>query len=250
MEQLGFFERIGNLFKIIFMSPSFLLLLVLFILTIVLLVINLKVKKKFIKVLCGLFYLALAAFIVVFYGKDIFLVSDKIVDKIFTVLYFPNYISYLCMMVISVILLLMTWMNKKLSNFAKIGNTGSFMTLFFLFLLTLDIVTKNEIDITSKVDIYQNDALIVLVQSSMGIFAIWIGVLVVDYIVRIIVKNLNGAVVEVATKINNPKLVTDDNLADLNVSVLTEAGFEKGFKRYQSKMRYQEYIDMVTDYNN
>ena len=177
--------------NIVLSSPFFIALLVIVLLTVLVLIFNRKKTKKWQKILVASAYLCITTYILITYWDAAFSLSDALVDKIFTALYFPNYISYICMLVISLILFVMTLINKRLTKFSKVSNVFCFLMISFLFVLILDTITKYGIDVYDKTDVYQSSTLMVLIQSSMGIFAIWILVLLIDLIAQVIVKYMN-----------------------------------------------------------
>ena len=54
------------------------------------------------------------------------------------------------------------------------ANTIQSIVLDFLFVLIIDVVTKNNINIYEEVNLYTNSTLLILLELSMGIFASWI----------------------------------------------------------------------------
>lgn len=213
MNDMTFFERFIRVINIVLSSPFFIALLIIILLTIALLVFNVLVKKKWLKILVSVVYLGITIYIFIRYWDSAFSLSDALVDKIFTALYFPNYITYICMLIISVILFIMTMINKKLTKFAKIGNTFSFLAIGFLFILILDTVTKYDINVYDKTEVYASDTLLVLIQTSMGIFGIWCLILLVDLTASTIVKHLKKKGEKA------PKEAIQEELSNINVDV-------------------------------
>lgn len=249
MEQLTFIERIKSLFQIIASSPFFIAFAVILVLTLIVLIINARSKNKVVKNITIFGYLIITIYLLVRYGSSILKLSDNLVEKVFTVLYFPNLLSYICMMVIATLLIIFTVVSKKISKFARYSNIFIFIVIEFLFVLTLDVIVSKNIDIYSKVAVYSNKTLIVLIQSSMGIFGLWVLVLIIDLIANGLLKKSKSnkkVVVKEEQKINVDceKIgVVDDD--DFNVS-LTNKGFQDSFVSKNKKQKYEKYRSYVT----
>ena len=146
-------------------------------------------------------------------------------------------------------MIIFTVVSKKISKFARYSNIFIFIVIEFLFVLTLDVIVSKNIDIYSKVAVYSNKTLIVLIQSSMGIFGLWVLVLIIDLIANGLLKKSKSnkkVVVKEEQKINVDceKIgVVDDD--DFNVS-LTNKGFQDSFVSKNKKQKYEKYRSYVT----
>ena len=181
-----FLDRIKILSNLIISSPFFLSIIVIFLLTTFVLVLYNRIKNKMLKYIVAFGYLLIAILILIKYGTSILSLSDSLVDQVFSFLYFPNLIAYFCMIIISILILVYTFVNKKTKFFVKSLNIVSFIILIILFVLTLDVIIKNNINIYEKSEVFSNDTIVILIEASTFIFATWILLLFINYIVNII----------------------------------------------------------------
>src|SRR5574344_1030579 len=166
MTDYSFFERLKILFGLIFSSPFFLALIVIFILTTVVLIGYNKLKNKYLKYGVAFGYFLIAILILIKYGSSILNLSDSLINQIFSFIYFPNIIAYICMMIITTLLLIMTLVNNKLHLFIKSCNIITFVIIEILFVLSLDVIVSNNIDIYTETSVYSNETLMILIQTS------------------------------------------------------------------------------------
>lgn len=85
------------------------------------------------------------------------------------------------MIITSNILLLTGLLKEKTPKLVKIINVIFYSVIGYMTFLTLDVITKDKIDVYSELDVYSNETLFALLQISMIIFITWI-------VVRIIIK--------------------------------------------------------------
>ena len=187
MEPLSFIERFTKLFQIIFTSSFFIVSIIVIVLTVIVLIVDTKVKNKTVRLVALVGYVLIFSSIIFQYGKSILLIGDSLFDNIFTTIYFPNIISYLCMMVIAAILCVISVISNKLSNVIRISNIMVVLILIILFVFSLDIIVKQEINIYAKASVYANESLTILIQTSTGLFTVWVVLLGIDLLIKYIV---------------------------------------------------------------
>ena len=269
MIEMSIWQKIVYLFNLIMESPLFITLLITFFITVISLIISYKVKNKAVRLITALIYISIFIFVIIKYGKSILSLGDNFIEKIFTSIYFPSLITYICMMIITTLLLIMTILNKRLSKFIRLCNIFCFTILEFLFILTLDVVISENIDIYAKTAVYSNKTLLVLIQSSMGVFSIWCLALLINGVVRLIMKLSskknnkeipNTKVPDIPNTVlpNSPEFEPEDfsleENADLDVIetrnskedfevILTEKGFEDSYKKKRKQKKYKKYLN-------
>lgn len=240
MIDYSFLERIKILFNLITSSTFFLSLITLFLLTTFALLLYKRLNNKIIKYFVAFGYLLLATLILLKYGKSIVSLSDALVEQLFSFFYFPNIIAYICMIIITTILLIITIINKKITSFIKTCNIISFSIIEILFALTLDVVISKNIDIYSKTSVYSDDTMAVLIQASMFVFAIWVFVLIINYIVNFIDKKIskeNFHTMEEQVfdevKVVEPKTIINDTQFDdsNDFTLMSDEEFETSVKK-------------------
>lgn len=249
MTDISLFERIKILFGLVFSSPFFLSLVVIFLLTTFVLVLYNRMKNKKLKYVVAVGYFAIAVLILIKYGPSILELSDSLVDQIFSFLYFPNIISYICMMIITTLLLIITLVNNNIKAFIKTCNIVTFVMIEILFVLSLDVITKNKIDIYTKTEIYSNATLMVLIQASTAIFGIWLLIIFINFLVDKINKKIElksketklyNVILEENEKVPSSNLVLDSTEEVEEPKELSDEEFNSLFKKYNSK--YNEII--------
>ena len=203
MEQISFLERISKVFGLITSSAFFISLLVIVILTVALVIINSKVKIKLPKLFAGIGYLIIIIFIIVKYGMALYNMQDTFTNKVFSSFYFPNLITYVSIILISIFVMILNILNREKTLVFKIISIISFGIILLLFIIALDIVIKNEIDIYSAKSIYENTDLMVIIQTSTAIFFIWMIIELIDYFSRKLSLKVDATAKNNGNKNNN-----------------------------------------------
>lgn len=256
MVEMSFGERFSSLIRIVLASPFFLAFLAVAILTVIILIINVKSKNTVVKILAALCYSILTALIFIKYGNSVITLSDTLVSKVFNAIYFPNLITYICMIIITVLLFIKTMLDKRNSKFIKYISIIALVIIVFLFVLMLDTFASVGVDFSDKTAIYTNESLLVLIQSTTGIFTLWCVFLVIDFIVSLI-ENRNSNKIK-NQKLRQPEKIEfneksiEDRMKELEkidftqeLTVLSEEGFHESFNKYKKKKEYDEYLKIV-----
>ena len=181
MDEISVFDRIGRIFGLINSSTFFISLLIIVILTVAIVIVNHKVKIKIPRILAAIGYLIIIVFVIVKYGMAIWNVQDSFTDKVFSSFYFPNLITYICILLISFFVIIINFIDKTKTLIFKTISVISFGTILLLFVIILDTVKKNEIEVSSAKSIYENTDLMILIQASTAIFFIWMVIELIDY---------------------------------------------------------------------
>lgn len=149
-------------------------------------------------------------------------------------IYFPSIYVYIGVLVISFVSFVVSILNVMQKKIYKIINGVMFVVNNLLFVIILNIIAKNKIDIFSINSLYTDTTLVAVLEISMGLFILWILSLITVYATNCLCDRLsykkvyNDKVEEEKSKIIfDPVLeVTNDLIVD-NVenhsSVLVEA---------------------------
>lgn len=235
------FDRLKILFDLITSSPFFIALIVIFLLTTFVLLLYKRLKNKILKYVVAVNYFIICLMIVIKYSKTILTLSDNLVDQIFTFFYFPNIIAYLCMIILAILLLIKVLLSHYKTGFIKIVSIISFFNILVLFILSLDTIIKNNINIYEKTSVYQNETLTVLIQESTFIFGIWVFIYVVDFIASKIMQNIEkNKFYEMEEKQGDviEKIVTDE-IKDEDFKFMSDEEFKDSIDR---KKIYEEFL--------
>lgn len=246
MANYSFIERINTIFGMVFSSAFFISLFVILILAALVFILNNKLKNKIAKYLILLTYIFIVILVAVKYWGYISDLNNDFMNKIFSLMYFPNIISYICMLIISILIIARTFVKKDYDKILKIGNIICFSCMQFLFVLILELVKSSNIDIYSISSVYANETLLILLQASSSVFFIWMGVLIFYYIVeRLAGKVENKNDISVRTTAKPEKIKVKPGKYD-EVKEFSDEDFQAayiGFKSKKNEIKYNEIFD-------
>ena len=189
MVEISLWDKIKTIFSLIFSSPLFLVLLFGFLLMIVDIYVISK-KKKGTKIAYLIVSLIIIGLLLKNYFSSLFSIFDTIFKNIVTIIYFPSVLEYIIMLIVSLVILFISLIIRKTNKKVRIINTFVFSTNIFLFFLILDQISKNNIDLSNKINIYSNENLMVLFELSILIFIVWVvGLILYKIINKIIHKD-------------------------------------------------------------
>ena len=251
MKYTSILEKLECIFKLIsssVMYPIFLLFLTL----LIVLLVTKKLKDKKGIILIIISYIILSIIVIknnyIRLGK----VFDDISTSLFTNIYFPSAYTYFFILIIIDIITIKSLLNFKEEKVYKITNSIFFFTIQFIFILIMDLVGKNNIDIFVKKSLFSNKNLVILLESSINIFILWLVSLLIIYITNKIVeiiKNHNTVKEEiyVADNINNTLVI--DNIPENDISTSTEDNNNEAIKEniYETT-NSQENVTTYNDY--
>lgn len=224
MEDITFFERIKLLFSLISSSPFFVIILFLLIAATLTLVLSKKSNNRNLKIIVTVLYFISFILIIFNYGSSFTKFFDNLVTKLFTYLYFPSIIAYLCLMIIGILILVKMILRKEKSKFIVISNVMLFTISVLLFVLSIDIIVKGNIDIFEKTSIYNNETLMVLIQANTTVYLIWFITLLIKYLANKLIK-----------KLDYEEIPKEDKEEIKEVRYLTDEEFDTSFENYKKK---------------
>jgi len=170
MNDFSLIEKLNILMKLITSSSLFLFCSIISTILLILLIICIVLNKKINKwVFIGVFSF-IGLLIVITYGTTLIIIIDKIIDAIFMAMYFPNLPIYISVLVISNIYFIISIFSKKHMKTQKVVNIICSIILDLILIFVIDLVTKNNINLGTEINLYTNPNLLVLLQLSMGVF--------------------------------------------------------------------------------
>ena len=192
MEQTNFFQNIYSIFSLIFKTPFYFELFIFFLISLFMMILFMIKKDKKAKKLILIIYLILISLLFGYYGKFLIYLFDKIVDLIFSIIYFPNVIVYFILLILININTVLSIFNKyekikflnpKSIMAINITNITCFCFSSLFFFMILEIVIKNNLDFFSQVSLYSDPMFPILVQASsiMFVFNIIIILIILFY---------------------------------------------------------------------
>ena len=117
---------------------------------------------------------------------------DNFLTIFFRNIYFPSIYVYISILVIILLSTIVTLLNKKTKTTYKIINSTTFIINSLLFILILNIIAKNKIDIFSVSSLYTNTALVVTLEISTGLFLVWLSLLLIAYVTENIIERITN----------------------------------------------------------
>lgn len=173
MANISFVDKIKILFNTIFSNPFLSLSAVLGIILAVLMIIDIikhkKIRRKY--YIAAWFFIFL--FIIVRYYKVFPLLVDNLINQVFMTLYFPNIGVYMMLLIIINISFIYC-LAKNIHKSYKVLTGIISIFLDLLFILIINFILENNIDITSDITLYTNSKLLVLLELSTALFVSWI----------------------------------------------------------------------------
>ncbi len=116
---------------------------------------------------------------------------DNFMTIFFSGIYFPSIYLYISTLVITLIAFLYSTINIKLRRVYIIINKTMFVITNIIFVIIINSVAKNKIDIFSVNSLYTNKNLVALLEISMSIFLIWIASLIIAYVTNSICDRIS-----------------------------------------------------------
>lgn len=119
-----------------------------------------------------------------FFHEPILNFLDHFMDNIFMLICFPSMALYIAMIIFLNVIMIKTLLNTHVENYIKGIHFTVYGMVHFLFILILSTISKNNIDIFSKISIYTDKDLLNLIEMSMGIIILWGIILVVIAVIH------------------------------------------------------------------
>lgn len=187
MQNYSLFEKIGILFSIIKTSPLFIISFIIGIILITMMFLDLKTTKKIREKLLIVIWISVMIFIGIRYCNYLIKISDNLVEEIFTAIYFPNIAIYTIIIITVNIALIIGLLKKKMTTSYKVANVFTTVVIDFLFILILETIIKNKIDVYETLTVYSNKDLLTLIELSSGMYTAWLFVVA---LIRIVEKSM------------------------------------------------------------
>lgn len=195
MVELSLIEKIKTLFTLIFSSSLFLILLLgIFIVLVDIFYISKQSKK--VKIMYFIVSIVVIGILLLTYFEEFLKFINVLNKSIVMLINFPSLLQYTIIIFITLIIMVISILSKKINKVISRINIGVFIADLFIFFLLLDQINKSNIDLSNKVDIYSNRNLMVLFELSIIIFIVWLlGLIIYKICLILISKNNNNNIV-------------------------------------------------------
>ncbi len=211
MVELSLLEKIKTLFTLIFSSSLFLILLLgIFIILVDIFYISKQSKK--VKIMYFVVSIVVIGILLLTYFEEFLKFINVLNKSIVMLINFPSLLQYTIIIFITLIIMIISILSKKINKVISRINIGVFIADLFIFFLLLDQINKSNIDLSNKVDIYSNRNLMVLFELSMIIFTIWLlGLIIYKICLILISKNNNNKVNSEISLIKSEEIKKNNN---------------------------------------
>ena len=145
-------------------------------------------QTKYRKIYLLVYVFIITAIFIVYFNPIIKLMTH-LIDTLVNGLLFPNLALYMGILLIVNIIIIVSVFNDNLSKFIKGINLSFFALIQLLLVFIIKNILVNNIDITKRLSIDTNMQLLVLVEASIFVFALWLLFLLVIKLINHIQEN-------------------------------------------------------------
>ena len=237
MQNYSLFEKIGILFSIIKTSPLFIVSFIIGIILITMMFLDLKTTKKIREKLLIVIWISVMIFIGIRYCNYLIKISDNLVEEIFTAIYFPNIAIYTIIIITVNIALIIGLLKKKMTTSYKVANVFTTVVIDFLFILILETIIKNKIDVYKTLTVYSNKDLLTLIELSSGMYTAWLFVVA---LIRIVEKSMPEEKI-VKEEIKEPEKIEIPINCDLVYESPKYNSYEHNYVPKEKQVSYDTY---------
>jgi len=206
MKFLGLFDKLKAIFDLIVNSNT-LIILVFLIIAVLLLRLSNKINNK--KMGFLIYFVYLLVFGIIFYNQKTILINlgNTLVDNIFLNFYFPSVYVYLFIIAFSVVAFIYTKLNKLISKTYKLITNIYFFTLSFIFVLLINVIATNNIDVFAKESLFTNNDALILLELSTLIFFLYLVINTLVYITNYLILSVES---KRLVKVSKKEIVTNN----------------------------------------
>lgn len=188
MVELSLLDKIKTLLNLVLSSSLFLILLI-SIGIIILDICYISRKSKKVKMIYAVISFVIIIGLSINYLKELVNIVNVINKNLVMLINFPTILEYVTIIFISILVMIISFIFKRFTKIIRGINLGVIIADLFIFFLILDQISKNNVDLSNKIDIYSNQNLMVLFQISLFIFIIWMAFLIIYSIIMKLIKS-------------------------------------------------------------
>ena len=188
MVELSLLDKIKTLLNLVLSSSLFLILLI-SIGIIILDICYISRKSKKVKIIYSVISFMIIIGLSINYLKELVNIVNVINKNLVMLINFPTILEYVTIIFISILVMIISFIFKRFTKIIRGINLGVIIADLFIFFLILDQISKNNLDLSNKIDLYSNQSLMVLFQISLFIFIIWMAFLIIYSIIMKLIKS-------------------------------------------------------------
>lgn len=173
MDYMNIIEKLQIFMNLITNSELLMGTIVLIALSI-LLFLNKQIDNK--KLFRVVLLINIGAFLIMLFlnSEQLITIYNSIIDKIFMNFYFPSVEVYLFILLFMFVVLFVSIFNIKMKKSYKITNIIAFFSFFYLFLMLVNIIVTNNLNIFDINSIYTNKEAVAILELSTLVYALWL----------------------------------------------------------------------------
>lgn len=210
MRYLTLLEKLKILIDVL-MTFKFVLVLIAIMLILTILFIFKKLSNKKYTILMSLSILLTLIISIIGNYKTLFKTFDNFTTIFFNGIYFPSIYIYLSVLLVVAVAFITSILSIKKKKVYKIINSIAFILNNIFFIIVLNIIAKNSINVFEISSLYTNSSLVAILELNMGLFILWIVSLSVAYITNTI-----------CDKITSKKTIKEEAVSEVKKSVTKE----------------------------
>lgn len=173
MDYMNIIEKLQIFMNLITNSELLMGTIVLIALSI-LLFLNKQINNK--KLFRVVLLINIGAFLIMLFlnSEQLITIYNSIIDKIFMNFYFPSVEIYLFILLFMFVVLFVSIFNIKMKKSYKITNIIAFFSFFYLFLMLVNIIVTNNLNIFDINSIYTNKEAVAILELSTLVYVLWL----------------------------------------------------------------------------
>ena len=225
MKYTSILEKLLLIYEIIESSMIYITFIGILFLTLFLML-NKKINRKTSFIINLLSIIILIGYTIYNHFDPLAITFDNIMNNIFTNIYFPSFYTYLFILIFVNVISITSLFKITLNKLYKTINGICMLVIDFILVLILEIIAKNQIDLFSKVSLFSNTSLVMLLELSVNVFIIWIIMISILYLANIIAER---KIIKQTNKelLKKPAVITP---LEVNLNTLEEEYLSTGNK--------------------
>lgn len=215
MDYMNIIEKLQIFMNLITNSQLLMGTIVLIALSI-LLFLNKQINNK--KLFRVVLLINIGAFLIMLFlnSEQLITIYNSIIDKIFMNFYFPSVEIYLFILLFMFVVLFVSIFNIKMKKSYKITNIIAFFSFFYLFLMLVNIIVTNNLNIFDINSIYTNKEAVAILELSTLVYVLWL-------ITLLIISISNTVCVYILNKKKKVKQNVGDSIEALRQEAYTNS---------------------------
>ena len=191
MQNLTLIEITKYAIKSMLSSNVFILFVLEGIVLLLALVFRKFMNKKLVDRTCIITSLVVLGFYISNYVNTLATFINNVSTRLIEFIYFPTTLEFMVVMLISIMIMVVTLLNKKSNVIIKIVNSALPVGISFLFLSIIEYINKTNIDF-NEFSVFTDPNLTALYELAMGLFIAWIVGLILYKIDMFIINRISN----------------------------------------------------------